>query len=162
MAGASKTFLSMKQHLASLGWAEKYLSWDGRSARLSIASGEPCFVPFRRFHRWFTSRRLPVKNAIVPGMQIKFFRSLDHETLAVGGLLGTLARLTVTCPESTSVFHGYVADVPNPPYATFPFDQPLKVKEVQRFRVECEDQEGRTWSISLIPLTYLTEVEVKE
>ena len=155
----------MKQHLASLGWDAKYLSWDGRSARLGFVSGESCFVPFRRFRRWFSSKLLPVKQVIIPGMKIIFPRSLDHETFAVGGIFGIIFQflfklLSNQSPESTSVFNGFVTDVPNPPYSTFPFDQVVTVKEVQRLRALYEDQEGRTWSVGLIPLTYLTEVEV--
>jgi hypothetical protein len=142
----SRNNVSMKQHLAALGWNATNLSWDGRVARLDLVSGEACFVPFRRLRRWFSAKRLPVKQILVPGMRVIFPRSLDHETFAISGVLGFIAglflKLSNQRPESLSVFNGFVTDVPNPPYSTFPFNQALTVKEVQKFRALYEDQEA--------------------
>ena len=70
---------SLSDYLHSLGWEEKYLSWDGMYARINLVEGRPVFEPYSRWQGVLTSKTLPLDQVIHPGIKVRFLRSLKHQ-----------------------------------------------------------------------------------
>lgn len=60
------------------------------------------------------------------------------------------------------VFPGYLDDDNNPSPDLFPFDAFLTLQRISTFRGHFTEDDGTRWSISLIPLTSVTEIEIDE
>lgn len=157
---------SLKQYLLKHGWDGTMLSRDGCLARLNIIGGQPCFEPFKRGRRLFSSRKLPLKNVFQPGLRVKFLRSLSYETYDVPGMFGWLTRVLAkgmsTDLRHSPVFPGYLDDDNNPAPDLFPFDAFLTLQGISKYRGHFTEDVGTRWSISLIPLTSVTQIEIEE
>lgn len=157
---------SLRDRLLSLGWSPKYLSSDGRSARLvGLASGNPYFEPLPRIRRMFTSARLPLCQVLQHGMRLRFLGSLRHEVHGIGGgISSTIVKLVDRLAGSNladeSVFFGYLDSFPNPPVSTFPFDSWLTIESVGPVMLTCRDENGAGWTMLAIALTHVTDIEV--
>jgi len=162
--------ISLKQHLKNIGWDKRFLSRDGCFARITSRVFDPCFEPFswwRRIH----IRPLVLWDVFHKGMKIKFLKSLKHETLEARYFTVWLMKTYYWLIKgiepnellTKSVFEGYlnVDEMENhPPFSEFPWDQYLCVEWVKKSKILCRQENGKVWHISLIPLAYVTQIEV--
>ncbi len=160
--------ISLKQHLASLGWDSRFLSPDGCFARANLIDFQACYEPFSRLRRLFSSKRLPVRQVIPDGTKIKFLKSLKYETAAcrwwiVRLFIFFLSRFRGLKPgelKEKSIFEGYLDAPFYKPFSEFPFDEYLTVKGRTPFCGCYTQSDGTQWSISHIALTYITQIEI--
>ena len=73
--------VSLREHLAELGWGFEYLNRDGSIARAGLFQGAPCFEPFDAHRRTLDGKRLPINQALPSGTRIKFLPSLKFDVL---------------------------------------------------------------------------------
>ena len=181
---------SLRDYLHSLGWEEKYLSWDGMCARINLVEGRPVFEPYSRWQGVLTSKTLPLDQVIHPGIKVRFLRSLKHQKLTLegmmsgfpftlGGWLGwSLERgywlFGIKRPEIT--FRRYIGgdllcehddayimmygNDNQKPFDEFPFDEDLTVKGVMPLSADYQESDGTVWNISHVALVYVTQVEI--
>ena len=157
---------ALRDRLLSLGWSPKYLSADGRSARLvGLKTGDPYFEPLPRFRRMLSAARLPLRQVVQPRMRLRFLGSLKHEVLGIGGgisstIVKLFDRLAGSNYANEIAFFGYFDPFPNPPVSAFPFDSWLTIESVGPVAITCRDKEAVNWTMLVIALTHVAEIEV--
>lgn len=170
--------ISLREHLAELGWGFEYLSSSGDIARVGKFQGAACFEPFGALRRSFDGRRLPIHQALAPGTTIKFLSSLRFDvvpnpslwrcvTHPCVGLMALVAFISiklsgqnVTDFQNMPQLQGDVEMFANPPFSEFPFDQPLTVKGVDAFAVSLVDENGVRWTLPAASFATIKQITV--
>jgi len=161
--------ISMRQHLENLGWHAKYLDDYGIYARVTIKNGASFLVPHSRLQRLLTRRRLPIKEVTPLGMRIKFLKSLKYEMCGPISIFShpfgwfffkILEFFLGEDPNTLPMFIGSLNERDQPNFDQFPFDEWLTVVELLKFEIMYKDSNDKIWTISNIPLTSVTQVEV--
>lgn len=167
--------VSLREHLADLGWGFKYLSSSGDISRVGRFQGAACFVPFGAFRRSFGGKRLPFHQVLAPGTAIKFLSSLKFDVLPAPGLLYCIThplsglmglvifigtKLSGEDLKNMPQLHGYVEEFGNPPFSDFPFDQPLIVKSIDAYAVSLADENGVWWTLPAVSFATINQITV--
>lgn len=157
--------ISLREHLAELGWGFEYLNRDGAIARAGLFQGAPCFEPFGAFRRTLGGKRLPINQALPLGTRIKFLPSLKFDVLPnpslwhcithpLAGLFVLVALIAmklsgqkVSDYQNMPQLQGDVELFTNPPFAEFPFDQPLTVNGIAGYGVVLVGEDGASWTL---------------
>ena len=71
--------ISLRQHVESIGWGERYLDKTGHFAREGLKSWSSCLEPFNFLQRLLTRKRLPILQIIPLGTRINFLKSLKYD-----------------------------------------------------------------------------------
>ena len=111
------------------------------------------------------SVRLPLRQVIQPGMRLRFLGSLKHEVLGIGGgvsssIVKLFDRLAGSNYANEIAFFGYLDPFPNPPASAFPFDSWLTIETVGPVAITCRDQDAVNWTMLVIALTHVVEIEI--
>lgn len=170
--------VSLREHLADLGWGFENLNRDGAIARAGLFQGAPCFEPFGAFRRTLGGKRLPIIQALPPGTRIKFLPSLKFDVLPnpslwycithpLSGLLALVALIVMKLSgQNVSEFQnmpqleGDVGLFANPPFAEFPFDQPLTVNGIDRYGVVLVGEDGARWTLPGVSFATVKQITV--
>lgn len=165
------TEITLKEHLKVLGWGAELLDQEGSHVRLGVTRGaasiEACFELFHESVRLTSSKTLPIRKVITPGMKIKFSSSLLNERYGDGGgWLTSLVKLwdlvTRSRLASSAVFEGFVEAVSrDKQFSQFPFDRTLTVFELAGFGdMLYKEDDGTVWRIANAALAHVTEIMV--
>ena len=170
--------VSLREHLAELGWGFAYLSRGGDIARVGRFQSAPCFEPFGAFRRTLGGKRLPIYQALPPGTRIKFLTSLQFDVLPnpslwycvthpLVGLLGLVALIgTKLSGQNVSDFQnmpqlqGDVEMFANPPFSEFPFDKPLTVQGIDAYAVSLVGEDGVGWMLPAVSFATVKQITV--
>jgi len=170
--------VSLREHLAELGWGFEYLSPGGDIARVGRFQGAACFEPFGIFRRTLGGKRLPIHQALSLETTIKFLPSLKFDVLPnpslwyciTHPLLGLLALVAFTgtklLGQNVSDFQnmpqlqGDVEMFTNPPFSEFPFDQPLIVKGIDAYAVSLLGEDGLRWTLPAVSFATVKQITV--
>lgn len=170
--------ISLREHLADLGWDFAYLSRGGDIARVGRFQSAPCFEPFGVFRRNFGGKRLPIHQALPPGTRIKFLSSLKFDVLPnpslwycithpLVGMLGLVAFIgtklsgqNVGDYQNMPQLQGDVEMFANPPFSEFPFDKPLTVQAVDGYAVLLVSEDGVRWAIPAVSFATVKQIAV--
>ena len=170
--------VSLREHLAELGWGFEYLSRGGDIARVGRFQGAPCFEPFGTFRRILGRKRLPILQALPLGTTVKFLPSLKFDVLPnlslwhcithpLVGLFGLVAVVaTKLSGQNVSDFQnmpqlqGDVEMFPNPPFSEFPFDQPLTVRGFDAYGISLLTQDGVRWTLPAVSFATVKQITV--
>lgn len=172
------TEISLREHLADIGWGIEYLSRGGDYARVGRHDGVPCFEPFGAFRRGLSGKRLPIHQALAPGTTIKFLPSLKFDVLPnpkmwyyishpLVGLFGLVVFIaTKLSGQNVSDFQnmpqlqGDVEMFANPPFSEFPFDRPLTVNGLDQNAVSLLCEDGVRWTLPTVSFTTVKQIAV--
>ena len=170
--------VSLREHLAELGWGFEYLSRSGDFARVGRFQSAPCFEPFGALRRTLDGKRLPIHRALPPGTRIKFLSSLKFDVLPnpscwdcirhpLAGLLFLLALMSaklsgqnVSDFQNMPQLHGDVELFANPPFSEFPFDKPLTVQGIDAVAVLLVGENGVRWMLPASSFSTVKQVTV--
>ncbi len=170
--------VSLREHLAELGWGFEYLNRDGSIARAGLFQGAPCFEPFDAHRRTLDGKRLPINQALPSGTRIKFLPSLKFDVLPnpslwycithpLLGLFGLVALIgTKLSGQNVSDFQnmpqlqGDVELFANPPFAEFPFDRPLTANGIDGYGVLLVGEDGTRWTLPGVSFATVKQITV--
>ena len=170
--------ISLREHLAQLGWSFDYLSRGGDIARVGRFQGAPCFEPFGVFRRTLGGKRLPIHQALPLGTTIKFLPSLKFDVLpnpSLGycithplvGLLRLVAIIGMKLSgqnvrdfQNMPQLQGDVEMFANPPFSEFPFDMPLTVKGIDAYAILLVGEDGVVWMLPAVSFATVKQITV--
>jgi len=172
--------LSLREHLAELGWSFENLNRTADIARVGRLDGAPCFEPFGAMRRAIGGKRLPIHQALPPGTTVKFLSSLKFDVLPnpsvwycithpLVGLLGLLAWIStklsgqnVSDFENMPQLRGDVEMFANPPFSAFPFDKPLTIKGIDAYAISLVSEDGVMWSLPPVSFATVKQITLLE
>ena len=172
------TEVSLREHLAEVGWDFENLSPGGDIARVGRCQGASCFEPFGAVRRALSARRLPIHQALPIGTRIKFLSSLKFDVLPnptlwhcithpLHGLIWVvlvvvtkLSGQSVSDFDSMTQLEGDVALYTNPLYSEFPFDQPLTITNVGSYAVSLLTDDGKIWMLSASSFATVKQITI--
>lgn len=170
--------VSLREHLAELGWGFECLSRGGDVARVGRFQGAPCFEPFSTVRRMIGGKRLPIHKALPPGTKVRFLPSLKFDVLPnpslwycithpLVGLLWLVAFIGVKLSghhvsdfQNMPQLQGDVKMFDNPPFSEFPFDQPLMVKGIDAHAVSLLGEDGVKWTLPAVSFATVKQITV--
>ncbi|MDD5365328.1 MAG: hypothetical protein PHR30_08310 [Gallionellaceae bacterium] len=157
--------ISLRKHLANLGWGEEFLDRSGCFARWGVKNWRVCLLPFSRWKRLTTRKKLPIEEIIPVGTRVKFLKSLKHPIIGLGPKF-SIFRLFIRAMSAWTgedlaeqpEFQGWVEQ--HHLFDQFPFDEWLTVCLVRQFDALYVGPNNTYWTISLMPLVYVTQIEI--
>jgi len=155
-----RTTLQFKEYLKLHEVGEEFFSPNGVLARLGGDQSDPFlgsfFEPYQAELR-YSSLKVQVSQIIKPGLLVKFSEKFKPQS---SGLLNVFLRFIKTI-SNQPVFDGYIEENTGSKLKSqFPFGVFLKVRVVQGFWAQYEEQDGTIWQVSHEALCYIGWIEV--
>ena len=152
--------MQFKEYLKLHEVGEDFLSPNGLLARLGGDQSDPFlgsfFEPYQAELR-YSSLKVQVSQIIKPGLSVKFSEKFKPQT---SGLLNVFLRFIKNI-SNQPVFDGYIEENTGSKLKSqFPFGVFLKVRVVQGFWAQYEEQDGTIWKVSHTPLCNISLIEV--
>jgi len=162
--------ISLKQHLANLGWGARYLILGGVFARITVRNFpgyDSYYVPPSRWRRIFSRKFLSLSDVFPCGTRIKFLKSITEDSYESSLLVTWLIKIScffkgIDSKEvlSSPVFQGCVEGYDNAPFSEFPWEKYVTVIGTGTFSITFEEESGRRWDISQIALIFVTHIQI--
>lgn len=161
--------MQFKDYLKLHEVGEDFLSLNGLLARLGGDQSDPFlgsfFEPYQAELR-YSSLKVQVSQIIKPGLLVKFSEKFKSQTSSLLNVFLRFIKNISNCIFRTNipnqpVFDEYIEENTGlKPKSQFPFGLFLKVRVVQGFWAQYEEQDGTIWQVSHEALCYISWIEV--